>query len=43
MKYLAWFVLALLSPIIVVGFLIEAVGEAFLLGRALFQMLREEE
>jgi hypothetical protein len=43
MKYAAWFVLALLSPIIIIGFLIEAVREAFLLGRALFQMLREDE
>ena len=43
MKYAAWFVLALLLPIIVAGFMVEAMIEAFLIGRAVFQLLREEE
>jgi len=43
MKYIAWFVLALLSPIILAGFFLEAAFEAFLIGRAIFQWLREEE
>jgi hypothetical protein len=43
MKYVAWFVLALLFPIITAGFIAEAALEAFLIGRAVFQFLREEE
>jgi uncharacterized membrane protein len=43
MKYIAWFVLALLLPIIIAGFILEAALEAFLIGRAVFQFLREEE
>jgi uncharacterized membrane protein len=43
MKYIAWFVLALLLPIITAGFILEAALEAFLIGRAVFQFLREEE
>jgi hypothetical protein len=43
MKYIAWFLLALFFPIIIVGFILEAGLEAFLIGRAVFQFLREEE
>jgi hypothetical protein len=43
MKYAAWFVLALLLPIIVAGLIVEAAIEAFLIGRAVFQSLREDE
>jgi hypothetical protein len=43
MKYAAWFVLALLSPIVIAGFIVEAAIEAFLVGRAVFQLLREGE
>jgi hypothetical protein len=43
MKYIAWFLLALFFPIIIVGFIAEAGLEAFLIGRAVFQFLREEE
>jgi uncharacterized membrane protein len=43
MKYIAWLVLALLFPIIIAGFILEAALEAFLIGRAVFQFLREEE
>jgi uncharacterized membrane protein len=43
MKYVAWFVLALLSPIIIAGLVVEAAIEAFVIGRAVFQMLREGE
>jgi hypothetical protein len=43
MKYVAWFVLALLFPIIIAGFIFEATIAAFLIGRVVFQVLREEE
>jgi hypothetical protein len=43
MKYIAWFVLALFSPIIIAGFILEAAHEAFIIGRAVFRLLREEE
>jgi uncharacterized membrane protein len=43
MKYGAWFVLALLFPIVIAGFIVEAAIEAFVIGRAVFQLLREDE
>jgi hypothetical protein len=43
MKYVAWFVLALLFPIIIAGFIVEAAIEALMFGRAVFQLLREDE
>jgi hypothetical protein len=43
MKYVAWFVLALLFPIIIAGFIVEAAIESFVIGRAVFQLLREDE
>jgi hypothetical protein len=42
MKYIAWFVLAPLFPIIIAGFIMEAALEAFSIGRAVFQFLRED-
>lgn len=43
MKYAAWFVLALLFPIVITGFIVEAAIEAFVIGRAVFQLVREDE
>lgn len=43
MKYFAWFVLALLFPIVIAGFIVEAAVEAFVIGRTLFQLLRQDE
>jgi hypothetical protein len=42
MKYVSWVVIVLLSPIVVLGFLAEALIEAFAIGRVLFQWLRED-
>lgn len=43
MKYAAWLVLALLFPLVITGFIAEAAMEAFAIGRAVFQLLREGE
>ena len=42
MKYLSWVVIVLLFPVLVLGFLAEAVIEAFAIGRAVFQWLHED-
>lgn len=42
MKYLSWVVLVLFFPVVVLGFLTQAVSEAFVIGRALFQVLHED-
>jgi hypothetical protein len=43
MKYVAWVVISLFFPLVVFGFLVEAVIESFAIGRGLFQLLREYE
>jgi len=42
MKYLSWVAIVLLFPVVVLGFLVETVIEAFAIGRALFQWLHED-
>jgi hypothetical protein len=43
MKYIPWIVFLLFLPIIIAGFILEAALQAFLIGRVVFQFLREEE
>jgi hypothetical protein len=43
MKYVAWLVIVLFFPVVVLGFLVEAVIESFAIGRLLFVLLREHE
>lgn len=43
MKYVAWVVIVLFFPVVVLGFLVEAVIESFAIGRLFFRLLREHE
>lgn len=41
LKYVSWGVIALLVPIVVLGFFVEAVNVSFTVGRLFFRFLRE--